>query len=142
MNKPHKHAEVIKAWADGAEIELWCEGDGLWLPCPGPSWDDSLEYRVKPHPWQHCIDAQRAGKVVQAREPGDVWEDGWWVFDLESSTSMEYRIKPEMVRFRSYLFDRGTRPLPALVINDKQAQTVEGFTTFVRWLGDWQEVEL
>ena len=25
MNKPHKHAEVIKAWADGAVIEYKSE---------------------------------------------------------------------------------------------------------------------
>ncbi len=25
MTKPHKHAELIKAWADGAEIE-WFDG--------------------------------------------------------------------------------------------------------------------
>jgi hypothetical protein len=49
MNKPHKHAELIKAWADGAEIEEahlkkgWKPfTDGHWMEC------DSWDYRIKP----------------------------------------------------------------------------------------------
>jgi hypothetical protein len=51
MNKPHKHAELIKAWADGAEIEElhlkkgWQPfTDGHWMEC------DSWDYRIKPQP--------------------------------------------------------------------------------------------
>lgn len=46
---PHKHAEVIKAWADGAAIQL-LRIDGVWLDCDqdGPSWEESITYRVKP----------------------------------------------------------------------------------------------
>ena len=28
MGKPHKHADLIKAWADGAEIQCHCEDYG------------------------------------------------------------------------------------------------------------------
>lgn len=49
--KPHKHAEIIKAWADGAEIEVydglhdrWCD---LTNSCP--AWT-SQRYRIKPEP--------------------------------------------------------------------------------------------
>jgi len=50
MNKPHKHAEVIKAWADGMEIE-YNYGDG-WHPAPAlnPAWYLTTEYRVKQKP--------------------------------------------------------------------------------------------
>ena len=49
---PHKHAELIKAWADGAEIEEryigdteeWTEFTGDWS-CP-----EFWEYRIKPEP--------------------------------------------------------------------------------------------
>lgn len=46
--KPHKHAEVIKAWADGATIQFR-EIDGGWydLTAQYPRWDHP-EYRVKP----------------------------------------------------------------------------------------------
>lgn len=43
----HKHAEVIKAWADGAEIE-WREGEGAWIRIANPAWRKDLEYRIKP----------------------------------------------------------------------------------------------
>jgi hypothetical protein len=47
-NPPHKHAELIKAWADGAEIELMCRFSGHWQDCPKPVWDESIVYRIKP----------------------------------------------------------------------------------------------
>jgi len=46
---PHKHAELIKAWADGAEIEIKCI-DGSWGFRPNPWWSTDEEYRIKPEP--------------------------------------------------------------------------------------------
>lgn len=55
--KPHKHAAIIKAWADGAEIEYrlysstkgW--GDWQMLAQDKPFLSDSWwEYRIKPEP--------------------------------------------------------------------------------------------
>lgn len=47
--KPHKHAEIIKAWADGAIIErLW--SDEHWLIDNQPMWEEWEEYRIKPEP--------------------------------------------------------------------------------------------
>lgn len=48
--KPHKHAELIKAWADGAEIECLDEHSGVWSAPGGeaPSWYKNLKYRIKP----------------------------------------------------------------------------------------------
>lgn len=48
MKTPHKHADLIKAWADGAEIEIKTE-DGRWA-ASSPSWQSFLEYRIKPEP--------------------------------------------------------------------------------------------
>lgn len=45
--KPHKHAEIIKAWADGVEIEIRYPGE-QWFKSSNPTWDDKLEYRIKP----------------------------------------------------------------------------------------------
>lgn len=50
MNKPHKHAALIKAWADGAEIEYLYSGSSEWTPISAPSWDGDGEYRIKPEP--------------------------------------------------------------------------------------------
>ena len=48
MKTPHKHAELIKAWADGAEIE--CKGSNGWYPTSSPLWDPTITYRIKPEP--------------------------------------------------------------------------------------------
>ena len=51
----HKHAEVIKAWADGAEIEYRfiyaISGEcSNWIKFADEIWQnsDSVEYRIKP----------------------------------------------------------------------------------------------
>lgn len=50
MKTPHKHAEFIKAWADGAEIEYRTHDTIQWHPIfKGWSWDNNVvEYRIKP----------------------------------------------------------------------------------------------
>lgn len=46
--KPHKHAELIKAWADGAEIQHKTPTCTNWSKCKEPSWIPTWEYRIKP----------------------------------------------------------------------------------------------
>lgn len=50
MNKPRKHAELIKTWADGAEIEFRWESNKEWRSVSNPHWEDECEYRIKPAP--------------------------------------------------------------------------------------------
>lgn len=47
--KPHKHAALIKAWADGATIQIRNTGHN-WIDVIGnrPHWDENTEYRIKP----------------------------------------------------------------------------------------------
>lgn len=61
MNKPHKHAELIKAWADGAEIQYKSIPDGEWVDDADPTWNaEVFDFRIKPSvevpagfiPWQ------------------------------------------------------------------------------------------
>ena len=53
MNKQHKHAELIKAWADGAEIEWYDEYHNQYFNCTNPNWRDNTKYRIKPKPkWE------------------------------------------------------------------------------------------
>lgn len=47
MGKPHKHAEMIKAWAEGHDIEVKLGNGWLRLTGDSPHWD-RLEYRIKP----------------------------------------------------------------------------------------------
>ena len=43
-----KHSEMIKAWADGYEIEAFNPERQVWVSTPEPGWFDDIEYRVKP----------------------------------------------------------------------------------------------
>ena len=45
---PHVHAELIKAWADGAEIQMKAY-DGSWIDDDDPCWSSwDFEFRIKP----------------------------------------------------------------------------------------------
>ena len=46
--KPHIHAELIKAWADGAEIQTLVKPDWGWEDVKNPCWDENNTYRIKP----------------------------------------------------------------------------------------------
>jgi hypothetical protein len=43
---PHKHAEAIRAWADGAIIEVNCGANDIWSIVDRPSWALENNYRV------------------------------------------------------------------------------------------------
>jgi hypothetical protein len=51
----HKHAELIKAWADGAEIEFLSSQDNKWYLTKLPSWEVSKTYRIKPEEKQPVV---------------------------------------------------------------------------------------
>ena len=48
MPTPHKHAEAIKAWADGYEIQWRQHPDQPWGTLTKPSFIPDYEYRKKP----------------------------------------------------------------------------------------------
>ena len=60
MKAPHKHAELIKAWADGEEIqELVISrytlgkmflSESTWVDTKNPKWNEEWRYRIKPVP--------------------------------------------------------------------------------------------
>lgn len=51
---PHKHAEAIRAWADGAQIEVSCGHADIWSLVEHPSWvlDNNYRVAVPPKPDQ------------------------------------------------------------------------------------------
>ncbi len=69
MNKPHVHAAVIKAWADGADIEYRCSGRS-WtlLTHKQPSWDTLFEYRVKPQQQERWVNIYASGGFISKEE--------------------------------------------------------------------------
>ena len=97
----HKHAELIKQWADGAKIQ-WLDSDCDWCEAGNPSWSIETTYRIKPEPrpqWQQdLIDAVKAGKIVQFNDNGWYASSLCWLEDSHNfagSKQHQYRIKPE-----------------------------------------------
>lgn len=72
----HKHAELIKAWADGAEIQSRNIGE-YWADNQRPIWAEDTEYRIKPKPpvvrwkWAYWCDSN------------DSWIELQWFMDDE-----------------------------------------------------------
>lgn len=64
----HKHAELIKAWADGASIQYKNNNED-WNDCAfnNPYWTDSIEYRIKPEP-KPVVDVFIAFDGILARD--------------------------------------------------------------------------
>lgn len=48
MGKKHKHYDCIVAWASGEEIQYRISPCDEWCNIYDPSWDNDIEYRVKP----------------------------------------------------------------------------------------------
>jgi len=70
----HKHAEVITAWANGAEIQFRdiCFSED-WKDTRQPQWDESLEYRVKPAEPER----PRVGDARSPRRLADLYDQLW-----------------------------------------------------------------
>ena len=47
MPQRHKRADVIIAWANGAEIECRGQPSRGWITTTNPDWNAEYEYRVK-----------------------------------------------------------------------------------------------
>ena len=53
MNQPHKHKDLIIAWANGAEIQFqtsFMKEYNEWETTRKPTWVELIQYRVKPEP--------------------------------------------------------------------------------------------
>lgn len=59
--KPHVHAAVIKAWADGATIQYQDQCTPDWTDCKvQPCWNIHCKYRIKPEPKKLYIQTIRS----------------------------------------------------------------------------------
>jgi len=96
MKKPHKHRDLIIAWANGEDIQYSFKGSE-WEDTDSPCWE----------------------------------------------TNSEYRIKPEVIRYRVALYKQYDGILTCSVVNNKeQEKKMFELNGFVKWLTDWIEVEV
>jgi hypothetical protein len=88
----HKHAELIHAWADGAEIQYRHWGSA-WKDSTSPSWDKNWEYRIKPEEKQPVV----RWKWAYLSEQGFWYETQGFYSEYEIKTDRQY-IKLEYTR--------------------------------------------
>jgi len=50
--KQHKHAKLIKDWADGAQIEFKCGEEWVDFMAGTNNWHECIEYRIKPREFE------------------------------------------------------------------------------------------
>ncbi len=76
-NPPHKYAELIKQWADGAEIEYYCKQEEGWKKTSNLTWSNNLEYRVKPPKPEKDIQIEKleADLIVVQKEMGKFYNE-------------------------------------------------------------------
>lgn len=76
----HKHAEVIKQWADGATVEAFSTDEGVWVTLHAPFyWNEQHEYRVKPakvYPVTQMTRDEMAHAICNDGKKGSVAGDG------------------------------------------------------------------
>ena len=89
----HKHAELIKAWADGAEIEFLSSQDNKWYLTKLPSWEVNKTYRIKPEEKQPVV----RWKWAYLSEQGFWYETQGFYSEYEIKTDRQY-IKLEYTR--------------------------------------------
>ena len=93
----HKHAELIHAWADGAEIES--KVNGYWWGTNPPRWDLDYEYRIKPEekkPVVRWLWAYRDGK--------------WWQIDSLFMTDEDVQKFPNSFNYIKLEYTRTEFP--------------------------------
>ena len=104
--KPHKHAELIKAWADGAEIECKWGFDDDWEDCEIPDWEcDEFEFRIKPEQKPDVVVAEHLGIHYFYNDP--------------KPTVMGYRLSKPNVLF---VFDGETGELKSAEVLKKASE--------------------
>jgi len=58
----HKHADLIIAWANGAQIE-YKNALKVWMEVDSPEWISWVEYRIKPEPKPDYV------RYLEVRQP-------------------------------------------------------------------------
>ena len=61
----HKHADLIHAWADGAEIQCKSHKNDKWEDVGTPAWGEHFFYRIKPETKKDFVHEFRIGMYKQ-----------------------------------------------------------------------------
>lgn len=63
----HKHADLIRAWADGAQIQVFSKRWKRWIDTAKPTWDTETSYRIKAEQniWEAHMTLERSDVVAK-----------------------------------------------------------------------------
>ena len=68
----HKHADIIHAWAEGAEVEYWSDYYKAWCSYNPLSFSPDTKYRIKPKEPEWWEDIPEHGILVKRIGDPDV----------------------------------------------------------------------
>jgi hypothetical protein len=75
----HKHCDVIKAWADGVEIEYWNFNENKWISAFNPLWSETARYRIKPKTIKYRVALFTDNSLAVSSEvDAKYWEENRW----------------------------------------------------------------
>lgn len=101
-----------------------------------------------PHKWADVIKAWADGKPIQWKSRyTEIWES----FDDKvqkvtppfGASDIEWRIKPETVKYRRYLWQTSTGPRVGICMDATAVAALSAACAFIRWIDtEWQEEEV
>ena len=93
MKQRHKHADVIIAWAEGEDVQVWDSTQKEWgdVTIESPTWCKGLKYRIKPPAKKYrvallkdnresyalAINSQDYADTIEQREDFVRWLTDW-----------------------------------------------------------------
>lgn len=77
MGQRHKHADVIIAWAEGKDVQVWDKLHGEWgdVATKSPTWRDDWEYRIKPPAKKYRVALFESDTSIYYTSTADTPED-------------------------------------------------------------------
>jgi len=107
MKTPRKHAELIKAWADGATIEYYNDNSKNWLTTKSPTWGENNSYRIKPEPKPDIVRFARATfRLYNLNDVADILNNEkqtktYWTISKNSGDNLKALFDGETGEFKS-----------------------------------------
>lgn len=77
MGKRHKHADVIIAWAEGKDVQVWDKGPKRWcdVTTSTPSFFEDRKYRIKPPAKKYRVALFESDTSIYYTSTADAPED-------------------------------------------------------------------
>ena len=96
-----------------------------------------------PHKHAALIKAWAADTNLQFQfRGGGLQSCCWYTMNTPDWSHQEIRIKPQTIKYRPALFGKLTNKPYVLAVNEGSEIATNGSDNFIKWIGDWQEVEV